>query len=61
MDGSGRRVTIYVEVPDLQAALDRAVKLGGSVVTPPTEIPGVTAIALFADPDGNVTGLVKAQ
>ncbi|MDQ6774370.1 MAG: VOC family protein [Candidatus Dormibacteraeota bacterium] len=57
--GGQTRVTVYVEVPDLQAGLDRAVALGGRVVMPPMELPGVT-MAQFADPDGNITGLVKS-
>jgi predicted enzyme related to lactoylglutathione lyase len=52
-------VTIYVQVPDLQAALDQAVALGGKVLMPPTEIPGVVTLAMFADPEGNVIGLTK--
>ena len=59
-DGS-TRVTIYVEVPDLQASLDQAVAMGGKVVMPPTDIPGVVSLAQFADPDGNVIGLVKSE
>jgi uncharacterized protein len=58
-DDGTARVTVYAEVPDLQATLDHAVALGGSILMPPTEIPGVTTLALFADPDGNVMGLVK--
>jgi predicted enzyme related to lactoylglutathione lyase len=52
-------VTFYVEVEDLQAYLDKAVKLGGKVVVPPTEIPGMVTFAMFTDPEGNRTGLVK--
>lgn len=57
--GGSTRVTIYVQVPDLQATLDQAVAMGGKVVMPPMEIPGAVTMAQFADPDGNVTGLVK--
>ena len=57
-DGS-TRVTVYVQVPDLQKTLDQAVSMGGSVVMPPMEIPGVVTLAQLADPDGNVIGLVK--
>ena len=57
---SGRaRTTAYVQVPDLQATLDQAVALGGKVVVPPTEIPGVVTFAQFTDPEGNVIGLTK--
>ena len=55
------RVTIYVEVPDLQATLDRATAMGGKVLMPPMEVPGGNVtIAMFADPEGNVMGLTKA-
>jgi len=53
-------VTIYVEVPDLQAALDKAESLGGKTMMGPTEIPGMVTMAMFADPEGNVVGLVKS-
>lgn len=54
-----RRVTVYVQVPDLQAYLDKAEQLGGKTLMPPTEIPGAVTMALFADPAGNVTGMIK--
>jgi predicted enzyme related to lactoylglutathione lyase len=50
---------LYIRVPDLQAALDRVVAQGGSVLIPPTEVPGIVPFALFKDPAGNATGLVK--
>src|SRR5215472_92999 len=55
----GARVTIYVQVPDLQATLDRAVAMGGKVMMPPTEIPGIVTMAMFGDPAGNTIGLIK--
>ena len=58
-DDGKPRETIYVQVPDLQATLDHAVSLGGAVLMPPTEIPGVVTMALFSDPDGNIVGLIK--
>jgi predicted enzyme related to lactoylglutathione lyase len=59
--GGGKRVTVYIEVDDPQAYLDRAVQLGGSILMAPTEIMPGTTIAMFADPEGNVTGLTKAE
>lgn len=53
-------VVIYVEVPDLQGALDKAVSLGGKVVVPVTHIPGMVTFAQFQDPQGNVMGLVQS-
>lgn len=52
-------VTFYIGVDDLQAALDKAAQLGGKTVMPVTEIPGMVIMAQFADPAGNVIGLVK--
>ena len=54
-------VTFYAEVPDPQATLDMAASLGGSVVVPVTEIPGMVTYALFTDPDGNRIGIVKNE
>ncbi|HEX6476994.1 MAG TPA: VOC family protein [Acidimicrobiales bacterium] len=54
-------VTFYVEVSDLQAALDKAEKLGGKTSMPPMDVPGGPSIAQFTDPAGNVIGLVKAM
>jgi predicted enzyme related to lactoylglutathione lyase len=51
-------VTFYVGVDDPQAALDRAVELGGAVVMPVTTIPDMVTFALFADPEGHVVGVV---
>jgi predicted enzyme related to lactoylglutathione lyase len=51
-------VTIYMKVDDLQAHLDKVAKLGGSVVVPPTDLPGdFGRFALFTDPAGNTVGL----
>jgi uncharacterized protein len=60
-DPSGNnRVTVYAQVPDLQATLDKAVGMGATVLMPPTEIPGGNVtIGMFADPAGNVMGLTK--
>ncbi len=54
-------VTFYVAVPDVQAALDSAVRLGGSVVRPVESIPGMVTLAVFKDPEGHVVGLVDEQ
>ena len=58
MPGGKQMVTFYVDVASPKAYMDKAVKLGGKVVIPPTSIPGVT-YGLFADPDGNVIGVAK--
>jgi predicted enzyme related to lactoylglutathione lyase len=50
----------YVEVEDVQAYLDKAVALGGSILMPPVEIPTGT-FAWLADPGGNTIGLWKPK
>jgi uncharacterized protein len=57
----GTQVTFYVAVDDPQAALDRAEQLGGRTVVPVTAIPDMVTFAQFADPEGNVVGIVKNQ
>ena len=54
-------VTFYIEVDDPQAYIDRIESAGGKTVVPVTEIPGMVTFAQFADPEGNVVGLVKEE
>ena len=55
------RVTVYIEVDDPQAYLDKAEKAGATVLMPVSTITEGTTVALFSDPAGNITGLLKAQ
>jgi len=51
-------VKIYMRVEDLEACLEQAEKLGGTVVVPPHDLPGDAGrTAIFTDPDGNKVGL----
>lgn len=59
-DGN-KRVSIYAQVSDLEATLDKVEKLGGKTILPPTEVPGGPKLAMFADPAGNITGLLLGQ
>jgi predicted enzyme related to lactoylglutathione lyase len=59
-DGGTSQVTFYIEVDDPQAYLDKVTASGGRTVMPVTEIPGMVVLAQFADPEGNIVGLVKA-
>jgi predicted enzyme related to lactoylglutathione lyase len=52
--------TFYVGVENIGAALDKAQRLGGSVLMPVTKLPDVT-IAVFADPEGHPVGLVEQK
>jgi predicted enzyme related to lactoylglutathione lyase len=58
-DGQSGHVTFYVEVDDPAAALARIEELGGRTIQGPMDVPGGPTIALFADPEGHVIGLVK--
>ena len=53
-------VTVYAEVDDPQAYLDKAEQLGGKTVVPVTTMETVT-FALFTDPEGHLFGIAKAQ
>src|SRR5947208_16837702 len=53
-------VRFYVQVPDLQPALDKAQSLGGKTLMPPTEIPNIVTIAMCSAPEGNQIGLLQA-
>ena len=48
---------ITVDVDDIDAALERIVELGGSVVQAKTPIPGLGYFGYFRDTEGNVLGL----
>ena len=52
-------LTIYIQVDDLQACLDKAEKMGAKTVVPPTPIPNVGSFAMFHDPEGNLVGIYK--
>ena len=49
----------YVPVDDIQAALTRLREAGAEQLQPPTDVGGGRLIALVADADGNVTGLMQ--
>lgn len=58
---ASKRVSIYAQVSDLQATLDKVEKLGGRTILALTEVPGGPKLAMFTDPAGNVTGLILGQ
>jgi predicted enzyme related to lactoylglutathione lyase len=59
MGGPGR-VSVYVEVDDPQAYLDKVTRNGGQMVMPVTQITPDTTIAMFTDPEGHIIGLLKS-
>jgi uncharacterized protein len=52
-------VVFYIKVDDPGATLRRIEALGGRIVVPPTQVPGDITFAQFADPEGNIVGIVK--
>jgi predicted enzyme related to lactoylglutathione lyase len=47
----------YVDVGSIDAAIEKATKLGATVVLPKMPVPTVGTIAAIRDPQGNVCGL----
>jgi len=52
-------VTLYIQVRDIKASLERAAELGGSVVLEPFDLPGQPTLAAITDPEGNGVMLVQ--
>jgi predicted enzyme related to lactoylglutathione lyase len=59
-EGYAGHVTVYVEVPDVEAALAKAESLGGSRMMGPDKVMEGVEIGLFNDPEGHVVGVVKS-
>jgi predicted enzyme related to lactoylglutathione lyase len=60
-DGYEGHVTFYIEVPDIEATLQRAESLGGERRFGPDEVSGAgISIGLFADPGGRLIGLMTS-
>jgi len=57
-NGDAGLVTFYVSTDDAAGTLRRVEELGGRVIMPLTEVAPQTTIALFADPEGHVVGLM---
>jgi hypothetical protein len=57
--GQRSGVTLYVQVRDLRASLDRAVELGATLVAEPFDIPGGPTLAAVDDPEGVPLVLVQ--
>ena len=57
----GKSLTFYVSADDPQAVLNKAEQLGGKTVMPVTTIPGMVTLAQFADPEGNIVGVVASE
>lgn len=54
-------VQLYVQVPDVPAAIERACELGASVVMPHQVLPDGDEMAILVDPAGMSFGLSRAR
>jgi predicted enzyme related to lactoylglutathione lyase len=52
------RVLVYANVPSIDHALERIEGLGGKTLMPRTDL-GMVVMALYADPEGNVMGIIE--
>lgn len=57
--GQPSRWNFYFQVPDLDAALDRAKDEGGTLTVGPHEVPGGSRIFMATDPEGAAFALVS--
>lgn len=54
---SGPGVLVYAQVDDVDRVLANALALGAFLVQEPYDVPAIGRFAVFADPEGNRTGL----
>jgi predicted enzyme related to lactoylglutathione lyase len=59
-EGYDGHVTVYVEVPDVEATLAQAERLGGTRVMGPEQVMEDLEIGLFSDPEGHVIGVMRS-
>jgi uncharacterized protein len=59
LQGGDDSVLFFVGVQDVAATLQRAEELGGRIVQPAQEVPGVT-FGVFADAQGHVVGVAAS-
>ena len=59
--GAPESVQLYIEVDDIDAALQRIGELGGSMIMPKQVLPDGDAMALALDPLGRAFGLMTPR
>jgi predicted enzyme related to lactoylglutathione lyase len=52
---------VYVTVDDVDATAKKTVKLGGKVLMPPTDIPGVGRFCVVQDPQGAMLSVITYE
>jgi len=60
LQGDGDAVLFFVGVEDVEAALARAEQLGGRIVQPVQNVPGVS-FGVLADPQGHLVGVANSE
>jgi len=59
--GAPSRWSIYIHVPDCDAAVAKVKELGGTLCVGPFSAPGVGRIAILADPQGAAFSVIKLE
>lgn len=59
--GAAPRWIGYIAVDDVDAITSRVRPLGGLVLVPPTDVPGVSRFSIIADPQDATLALIKGQ
>jgi predicted enzyme related to lactoylglutathione lyase len=57
--GPGNQTVSYWAVDDTEAALNKLVTIGGTLIQPRTNVGGDIHVAIVADPFGNHIGLIE--
>lgn len=52
-------VQLFVGVPDVQSAVDRATELGAAIIVPTTTLPDGDTMAVLKDPSGLTFGVMR--
>jgi predicted enzyme related to lactoylglutathione lyase len=60
-EGYERRVLFYVSVRNVEAALEKAEKLGETRQMGPEGTPGALVVGQFTDPEGNLIGVAGTE
>ncbi len=58
-EGYDGHITFYVEVPDVEAALQKAESLGGKRMMGPDKVMEGLILGQFTDPEGHLIGILE--
>ena len=60
-DEMGTNTVNTIDVVDIDESIENVTKNGGKITVPKMAIPGVGWIAYFADPQGNIFGIMQSD